>query len=117
MPMPTFREDIIATSGSRSMTFAIWNNLNKWGNNDAIFNYTMIPHDTCHESYTQRAHFCPKFEGFAKTATIKIGGVEHTFDRFGLYQYERDTGYRTRSGRWHGPLDLMWKLPDGNQET
>lgn len=51
MPMPTFKEDIFATSGPRALTFAIWANLNKWGNNDAIFKTSMIALDTKHGSY------------------------------------------------------------------
>lgn len=42
IPMPAFRDDISYTSGPRACTFAVWRNLNKWGNNDAIFKMSMI---------------------------------------------------------------------------
>lgn len=51
MPMPAFRDDISWTSGVRAFSFAIWNNLNKWGNNDAIFKMSMINVDITHSNY------------------------------------------------------------------
>lgn len=116
MPMPTFREDVITTSGPRSMTFAVWANLNKWGNNDAIFSAAMVALDTCHESYKKNDTECTAMAAQPKTETIKIGGKDHTFERFGVYLYGRDEGYRTKSGRWHAPTELMWKLPGGSLE-
>ena len=53
MPMPTFREDLLATSGPRGLTFAVWKNLNKWNNNDAIFKVSMVM-DPEHGSYAQQ---------------------------------------------------------------
>jgi hypothetical protein len=53
MPMPTFREDILSTSGPRGLTFAVWNNLNKWGNNDVIFKTSVLALDTKHGAYKQ----------------------------------------------------------------
>jgi hypothetical protein len=53
MPMPTFREDILSTSGPRGLTFAIWANLNKWGNNDVIFKTSVLALDTKHVAYKQ----------------------------------------------------------------
>lgn len=49
--MPTFMEDIQATSGPRALTFGVWNNMNKYGNNDAIFKTSMIVLDTTHGSF------------------------------------------------------------------
>lgn len=51
MPMPTFKDDIVSTSGPRGLTFAVYNNLNKWGNNDAIFKVSMISLDLAHGAY------------------------------------------------------------------
>jgi len=48
---------------------------------------------------------------------IKIGGKEFEFERFGYYSFERDYGFRTKSGHWHVPKDLMWKLEDGSEEV
>lgn len=48
MPMPAFRDDISWTSGPRAFSFSLWSNLNKWGNNDAIFKMTMINEDITH---------------------------------------------------------------------
>jgi hypothetical protein len=45
MPMPTFREDMMATSGAKSLTFALWANLNKWGNNDCMLSANMMNGD------------------------------------------------------------------------
>ena len=42
MPMPAFRDDISWTSGPRGFSFSFWNNLNKWGNNDANFKMSMM---------------------------------------------------------------------------
>lgn len=53
MPMPFFRQDIVSTSGPRGLTFAVHNNLNKWGNNDAIFKVSMISLNISHGAYQQ----------------------------------------------------------------
>lgn len=60
IPMPTFREDILTTAGPRALTFGVWANLNKWGNNDAIFSSAMVPLNTCHTSYKQIERDCHK---------------------------------------------------------
>lgn len=95
LPMPTFREDIIVTSGPRSLTFAIWVNLNKWGYNDAIFKNSMVPTSNSGSSEIGKE-------------TLKIGGKEQEFERFGHFSYERDAGFRTKSGQWYAPKDLTW---------
>ena len=49
--------------------------------------------------------------------TLTIGGKIFEFERFGYYRFERQFGYRLKSGHWHVPKELMWKLPDGNEEA
>lgn len=115
--MPTFREDIISTSGPRGLTFGVWNNLNKWGNNDAIFKTSMMALDTQHGSYRQQKKTGEVIDDHPKSETITIGGKEFEFERFGHYRFERDYGFRTKSGKWHVPKDLMWNKQDGTQEV
>jgi hypothetical protein len=117
MPMPTFMEDIQATSGPRALTFGIWKNLNKLGYNDAIFKTSMLALDTTHGSYRQQIKTGQILDDYPQHETLKIGGKTYEFDRFGYYRFERDFGYRTKSGHWNVPKDLMWSLPDGNQEV
>lgn len=51
MPMPAFRDDISWTSGPRGWSFALYANLNKWGNNDAVFKMTLMNMDITHSSF------------------------------------------------------------------
>ena len=74
MPMPTFKEDIYATSGPRALSFAIWNNLNKWGNNDAIFKMSMINQDITHGSYKYQKFYGFLYDDNPRKETITIGG-------------------------------------------
>lgn len=115
--MPTFKEDIMATSGPRALTFAIWANLGKWGNNDAIFKTSMIALDTKHGSYRQQKKTGQIMDDNPKHERIRIGGKPFDFDRFGYYRFEREFGFRTKSGAWSVPKGLMWKLPNGDQEV
>lgn len=116
MPMPSFREDIITTSGPRSLTFAVWANLNKWGNNDAILSQSLISVNYCDQNYKKSKQECSIMKALPKTDTIKIGGKDYTLERFGSFVYNRDDGFRTKSGRWHGPKELMWKQPNGKMD-
>jgi len=67
LPMPSFREDIITTSGPRSLTFAIWANLNKWGNNDAILSQSLISVNYCDESYNKNKQECSVMKALPNT--------------------------------------------------
>jgi len=117
MPMPTFKEDILATSGPRALTFGVWNNLNKWGNNDAIFKTSMIALDITHGAWKQQTKTGQIIDDYPQHEAIKIGGKVFEFDRFGHYRFERDFGFRTSNGQWHMPEQLMWSLPDGHEEV
>lgn len=48
---------------------------------------------------------------------IQIGGKRFDFDRFGYSRFEREFGYRTKTGQWNVPKNLTWSLPDGHQEV
>ena len=51
MPMPTFRDDISWSGGPRAATIAFWMNMNKWGNNDALFKMTITDMDIHHHAF------------------------------------------------------------------
>jgi hypothetical protein len=84
----------------------VWNNLNKFGNNDAVFKTSMIALDTTHGSYRQQVKTGQILDDNPMHETLKIGGKEYNFDRFGYYRFEREFGYRTKSGHWHVPKAL-----------
>lgn len=74
MPMPTFRQDIISTSGPRGLTFAVFNNLNKWGNNDAIFKVSMLSLDMTHGAYQHQTNIGDIIDDNPKEEVLVIGG-------------------------------------------
>ena len=98
IPMPTFREDIVSTSGPRGLTFAVFNNLNKWGNNDAIFKVSMMSLDVDHGAYLQQRKLGDIIDDEPKKEILMIGGKEMEFERFGYYRFERQYGYRLKTG-------------------
>ena len=49
--------------------------------------------------------------------TLIIGGKKFEFERFGHYRFERDYGYRMKTGSWHMPETLKWKMEDGSEEA
>jgi hypothetical protein len=108
MPMPTFRDDVSWSSGPRACSFSIWANMNKWGNNDAIFKMTLINMDVDHHAYKYQ-----KFYGFIiddnpRKESITIGGQKYHFDQF---------GYQDNIGTWHVPADATFKLEDGRTQN
>lgn len=51
MPMPCFFQDCFGTAGPRAFSFAIWYNLGKHGNSDAIFKESIINFDVKNDAY------------------------------------------------------------------
>jgi len=78
--MPTFRDDISWTSGPRAGSFAVWTNLNKWGNNDAIFKMTMLTVDIDHHSFKFQKYYGYVIDDNPRQETITIGGERFHFE-------------------------------------
>jgi len=106
--MPTFRDDISGSSGPRAYSFTMWKNLNKHGNNDAIFKCSVLNLDIEHGSYRYQKSTGQIIDDDPKREQLKIGGEIHTFKRF---------GFQTNIGSWHVPSDKMWKLKDAREEV
>jgi hypothetical protein len=83
MPMPAFRDDISWTSGPRAFTFSIWANLNKWGNNDAIFKMSLINQDIDHSSWKYQKFYGMLIDDNPRKESVTIGGQKYHFDQFG----------------------------------
>lgn len=76
MPMPAFRDDISWTSGPRGISFGVWNNLGRWGNNDAIFKMAMMNMDPNHGFYKYNKYYgwvIDEIEN-SRRESIMIGG-------------------------------------------
>jgi len=116
MPMPYFRQDIVSTSGPRGLTFAVHNNLNKWGNNDAIFKVSMLSLNISHGAYQQQMRLGEIIDDNPAEEVLTIGGNEKVFERFGFYRFEREYGFRLKTGEWNMPKIMTWKLENGKEE-
>ena len=108
MPLPAFRDDVSYTSGPRLMTYATLRNLNKWGNNDAIFKMTLINQDVTHHSFIWGKYYGFVVDDNPKKEAIAIGGTKYHFDQF---------GYQINVGSWHVPSDAEFLLPDGTYQS
>lgn len=106
MPMPAFRDDISWTSGPRGISFGVWANLGKWGNNDAIFKMAMMNMDPNHGFYKYNKYYgwvIDELEN-SRRESILIGGQKYHFDQF---------GWQVNAGSWHVPSSASFKLEDG----
>jgi hypothetical protein len=107
MPMPAFRDDISWTSGPRGFSFSFWNNLNKWGNNDANFKMSMMNMDIDHSAYKYQKYYGYLYDENPRKESIMIGGQLYHFDQF---------GFQDNLGSWHVPSDAYWIRPDGKKQ-
>jgi len=108
MPMPTFRDDISWSSGPRASSFGVWANLNKWGNNDAIFKMTMLNLDMTHHSWKFQKFYGYVVDDNPREETITIGGERYHFDQF---------GFQFNTGTWHVPAEAFFELEDGRTQN
>lgn len=74
MPMPAFRDDLSWTSGPRASSFGVWANLNKWGNNDAIFKMSMLNMDITHDCWTYLKYYQFHYDDNPREEVVIIGG-------------------------------------------
>lgn len=107
MPMPAFRDDISWTSGPRAISFAVWANLNKWGNNDCLWKMTMIDMDIDHYSFGYQKFYGYIIDDNPRQETITIGGQKYHFDQF---------GFQVNIATWHVPGGAEFKLEDGRMQ-
>lgn len=80
MPMPAFRDDTSWTSGLRGLGFAVWKNLDKWGNNDAIFKVSMLNMDASHHNWGYQKFYGFIYDDNPRRESITLGGTKYHFE-------------------------------------
>lgn len=86
IPMPAFRNCIAGTSDARAMSFVIWRNLNKYGNNDAVFKCSIgNDGEMCWRRQNTVTAFgkLEKADIYSRSELIKVGDNYMNIKQFG----------------------------------